>query len=98
MYNIGWAALQISHMSLVPSLTCSRKRRDRLNNLRNSFTFAGNLVVLAVGLMIFTIMKNKFLEYKIIAYVALALGVLTSLYFIIRINEKNLTEVARERQ
>ena len=27
LFNIGWAALQISHMSLVPSLTCSRKRR-----------------------------------------------------------------------
>ena len=30
LFNIGWAALQISHMSLVPSLTCSRKRRVSL--------------------------------------------------------------------
>lgn len=29
LFNIGWAALQISHMSLVPALTCSRKRRVR---------------------------------------------------------------------
>jgi len=27
LFNVGWAALQISHMSLVPALTCSRKRR-----------------------------------------------------------------------
>ena len=27
LFNVGWASLQISHMSLVPSLTCSRKRR-----------------------------------------------------------------------
>ncbi len=27
VFNFGWASLQISHMSLVPSLTCSRKRR-----------------------------------------------------------------------
>jgi Na+/melibiose symporter-like transporter len=27
IFNIGWAFVQISHMSLVPSLTCSRKRR-----------------------------------------------------------------------
>ena len=27
LFNIGWASLQISHMSLVPALTCSRKRR-----------------------------------------------------------------------
>jgi len=31
LFNIGWAALQISHMSLVPSLTCSRKRRVCIN-------------------------------------------------------------------
>lgn len=27
IFNLGWASLQISHMSLVPSLTCSRRRR-----------------------------------------------------------------------
>lgn len=31
LFNIGWAALQISHMSLVPALTCSRKRRVNFN-------------------------------------------------------------------
>lgn len=35
-FNIGWAALQISHMSLVPSLTCSRKRRVLLPPFRIS--------------------------------------------------------------
>ena len=30
IFNFGWASLQISHMSLVPSLTCSRKRRVKL--------------------------------------------------------------------
>lgn len=32
LFNVGWAALQISHMSLVPSLTCSRKRRVNNRN------------------------------------------------------------------
>jgi len=36
LFNIGWAALQISHMSLVPSLTCSRKRRVLLFLFRTS--------------------------------------------------------------
>ena len=30
LFNVGWASLQISHMSLVPSLTCSRKRRVQI--------------------------------------------------------------------
>ena len=38
IFNIGWAALQISHMSLVPSLTCSRKRRVNIFKLRISST------------------------------------------------------------
>lgn len=58
IFNIGWAALQISHMSLVPSLTCSRKRRDKLNNLRNTFTFVSNFVVLGMGVIIFKVMNN----------------------------------------
>lgn len=32
-------------MSLVPSLSVSRKRRDKLNILRNTFTFIANLSV-----------------------------------------------------
>ena len=34
LVNIGWAAVQISHMSLVPSLTCSIKRRVILDYYR----------------------------------------------------------------
>ena len=34
LFNCGWAALQISHMSLVPALTCSRKRRVKMPSLR----------------------------------------------------------------
>ena len=36
IFNFGWAALQISHMSLVPSLTCSRKRRVTLYLFRTN--------------------------------------------------------------
>jgi len=45
-------------MSLVPSLTCSRKRRDKLNNLRNTFTFISSFVVLGLGLIIFSVMSQ----------------------------------------
>lgn len=32
-------------MSLLPSLTVSRLKRDRLNNLRNAATYIANLLV-----------------------------------------------------
>ena len=38
IFNFGWASLQISHMSLVPSLTCSRKRRVTFPLFRTSLT------------------------------------------------------------
>ena len=53
IFNIGFASVQISHMSLVPSLTCSRKRRDMLNGRRNTFTFVAYLLVLALALFFF---------------------------------------------
>ena len=98
LFNFGWASLQISHMSLVPSLTCSRKRRDKLNNLRNSFTFISNLTVLGLGLIIFSVMEDKFLEYRLIAYTVLAIGTVAAIFFIVKINENDLTEKCRDRQ
>ena len=53
IFGIGWASTQIAHMSLVPSLTCSRKRRDMLNGRRNTFTFVANLLVLGLALFFF---------------------------------------------
>ena len=52
-FNIGWAAVQVAHMSLVPSLTLSRKTRDKLNNQRNTFTYVANLFVLVFALFLF---------------------------------------------
>jgi Na+/melibiose symporter-like transporter len=39
LFSMGYASSQISHMSLIPSLTCSRNMRDKLNGSRNTFTF-----------------------------------------------------------
>lgn len=44
-------------MSLVPSLTISRKKRDKLNGLRNTFTYFANLTVLLLALLFFSIIE-----------------------------------------
>ena len=56
-FNVGWAFVQVSHMSLVPSLTSSRIKRDRLNSYRNSFTYIANFLVLGLSLIFFTIIQ-----------------------------------------
>jgi Na+/melibiose symporter-like transporter len=73
-------------MSLVPSLTCSRKRRDKLNNLRNLFTFISNFTVLGIGLLVFSIMSDKKLEYKLITYISLGIGTVAAVFFMKVIN------------
>jgi Na+/melibiose symporter-like transporter len=87
IFSIGWAAIQISHMSLVPSLTLNRKRRDRLNNLRNFFTFASNLIVLGLGLIIFTTVEDNEVGFVVIASFALLLGMAASIFFLCIIKE-----------
>jgi Na+/melibiose symporter-like transporter len=68
LFNVGWAAVQISHMSLVPSLTCSRKRRDLLNGLRSTFSFSANIFVLVTALIFFQFLSSEF-SYTLLAIV-----------------------------
>ena len=96
LFNVGWAACQVSHMSLVPSLTISRVRRDILNNLRNTFTFVANLWVLLFAFFLFAIVDDKHLKFQILAQGTLALGILTSLFFMWTIREKELTRACRK--
>ncbi len=56
-FNVGWAAVQVAHMSLVPSLTLSRKTRDKLNNARNTFTYIANLFVLLFAFLVFLMLE-----------------------------------------
>ena len=58
VYNVGWAGCQISHMSVVNSITYSTQRRDRLISLRNAFTFIANIFVLGTALLLFALLDN----------------------------------------
>lgn len=55
---------------------------DRLNNLRNFFTFASNLIVLGLGLIIFTTVDDKQAGFLIIAILSLFLGLAASIFFL----------------
>jgi Na+/melibiose symporter-like transporter len=92
LFNVGWASLQISHMALVPSLTCSRKRRDKLNNLRNTFTFLANLLILLTGFFLFLLLDAPALEFSILSLTALLVGLSFSIFFIVRIDEPRLEQ------
>lgn len=49
IFQFGWAAVQISHLSLIPSLTKSQRERTELNALRYGFTVTANILVYVVA-------------------------------------------------
>ena len=92
LYNIGWAACQVSHMSLVPSLSVSRIRRDKLNNLRNSFTFISNFIGLLSMLLTFTVVTNPFRQFLVVSLITGGFGVMASVVFWFGVPEEHLVK------
>jgi Na+/melibiose symporter-like transporter len=90
LFNVGWASVQISHMSIVNTLSLSNRKRDKLSNNRNGFTFAANIVVLASALIMFIYVPVKIDQFRYLAYICLGLGAITSLFFIFTIGEIEL--------
>jgi len=58
-FNIGWASVQISHMAIVNSLSASNRRRDRMVNNRNGFTYAANISILTLALLLFAFLNPE---------------------------------------
>jgi len=92
LFNVGWASVQVAHMSLVPSLTLSRKQRDSLNTLRNTFTYLANLYVLTAAFLIFLSIDHGFTQFRILSFAAIGLGFFTSIIFLVSVKEKKLTD------
>jgi Na+/melibiose symporter-like transporter len=58
IFQFGWASTQISHLSLIPSLTSIGTERVSLNAIRYAFTVTSNLFVYACAFFLF-----KYLEH-----------------------------------
>lgn len=92
LYNIGWASCQVSHMSLVPSLSVSRIRRDKLNNLRNSFTFISNFFGLLAVLFTFSVVQNPLKQFLVCTLITGGLGMVATVVFWIGVPENSLVK------
>ncbi|KAL3537276.1 hypothetical protein ACH5RR_000642 [Cinchona calisaya] len=79
IFNVGWAATQVSHMSMVNCITLNSTSRVVLASCRNAFTMVANLSLYAVAFIVFKIktsgtpsdVEN---EYRWIAYISIAIG------------------------
>lgn len=82
LFNAGWSAVQVSHMSLVPELTTDETERVILNSARYFFTVAANILVFIV-LWVF-IHVSKFTperQFTALAIFCMAVGTLANLFF-----------------
>lgn len=59
IFNVGWASVQISHMAIVNDLSYSQRKRDKMVVLRNGFTYAANIFVLSLALVLFVTITSQ---------------------------------------
>ena len=59
IFNVGWASVQIAHMSIVNSIAYSQRKRDTMVNNRNALTYAANITMLTLSLLLFLFVSNS---------------------------------------
>ena len=94
VFNVGWASVQIAHMSIVNQLSTSNRRRDRMVNNRNGFTYAANVVVLATALLMFLLVDSAINQFRFLCFCCIFLGFFTSMFYMYMIWEVPLSKAA----
>lgn len=95
IFQFGWAAVQISHLSLIPELTPNEHDRTKLTAVRYSFTVISNLLVYIITWTILHLNNgesNKIGpgdEYKFqhVVWITLSVGIICSSIFHIFVKE-----------
>jgi len=101
LFNMGWAAVQVSHMSLVPELTSDMRERVTLNSVRYGFTVLSNC---AVFLVMLALLPNASAQvddpryrqpslYQDLATVVLCVGLAFSAFFLLFCKEPSAEEL-----
>ena len=103
LFNVGWAAVQVSHMSLVPELTRDENERVTLNSARYGFTVLSNC---AVFLIMLSLLPDASAEgdgsdprykqprlYQDMAFVVLGVGLTCSAVFLLLGKEPSAEEL-----
>ncbi|XAR63378.1 hypothetical protein NMG60_11023291 [Bertholletia excelsa] len=79
IFNVGWAATQVSHMSMVNCITLNPTSRVALASCRNAFTMVANLSLYAIAFVVFHVTASRTkadveTQYMWIAYVSIFIG------------------------
>ena len=94
LFNIGWAAVQISTMSIIVSITYDQKQRDSLISYRNAWTFGSNLFTLWAALLLFEYVPNAIWQFRILAFLITVIGVFSGIFYLYGVPEVSLSTKA----
>ena len=88
LFNVGWAAVQVSHMAMVPELSRSEHTRVVLNSARYSESVVANVAVFAILAVWSALISDSEKQYQYVSFTTLAFGLICSLAFLLGIREK----------
>ncbi|XP_077079090.1 major facilitator superfamily domain-containing protein 12 [Siphateles boraxobius] len=95
IFQFGWAATQISHLSLIPELVTCEHAKVELTSYRYAFTVVANIVVFAVAWLLFHFQSQQSEDpsisqnlswfdvptFRYLALIVWAIGSVTSIIF-----------------
>ncbi|KAM4548838.1 major facilitator superfamily domain-containing protein 12 [Odontesthes bonariensis] len=101
LFQVGWAATQISHLSLIPELVSRESAKVELTAYRYAFSVVANITVYAVAWLLFHFQSDGSVDpsitdnlgpvdiplFRNLALIVLGTGVLFSLIFHVGIKE-----------
>ncbi|KAJ0259231.1 Major facilitator superfamily protein [Hirschfeldia incana] len=102
IFNIGWAATQVSHMAVVNYITLNSTSRVALTSSRNAFSMVANLALYAIALVVFGVSsktdtkENTESQYRWIAYSCITVGCCFVVVFLMGTKEPRLRINQRE--
>lgn len=97
IFQFGWAATQINHLSLLPDLTEDSNERVGLNGSRYAFTVLSNMVVYGIAWAIFDVNntdKSHMLssadanKFRLLVLIIIGIGMCFSIIFHLGVKEK----------
>ncbi|KAM9848868.1 major facilitator superfamily domain-containing protein 12 [Aulostomus maculatus] len=109
IFQFGWAATQISHLSLIPELVSSECAKVELTAYRYAFTVVANITVYGVAWLLFHFQAHvdsaitdnlgpgDIPLFRMLAFIMLGIGTLFSLIFHIGTKEKKSGTVRENR-
>ncbi|BFI34273.1 major facilitator superfamily domain-containing protein 12 [Marchantia polymorpha subsp. ruderalis] len=95
IFNLGWAATQVSHMSLVNCITANATSRVSLNSCRNAFSMVANLCLYAIAYVVFwmfpgTSAEGVHKQFRWIAWISIFTGSCFVIVFLFGVKEPRL--------